>query len=502
MAAAAGWAGTIAVALRGITGTRGLLSSLAWLSSGHHPGPQPPARPGPCFVLILPLLREQQMIASTTGWLAGLDPSWGQSSVALVTTEREHAERLCAREQLPRLAAALSRRRPVTRFLGVLPQDRLDKLTHWAGRPVAECLAAVRAEFAALDTTPALAARLASGHQGQMPVRHYHLPDPAGSMAGQVNHAARAELSRLRAAGRDPGQVWLAVYNADSRPGPATLAAVAAHLATHPDTQIIQQPAVYTCGPGAGVLADGAALLQSRWTLAREIPRLRRQAARTRAARAAGSPAGGWPRLAHCVGHGLFVRGDVFTRLGGLPAATMNEDLAFGYLACAAGIPIDPLPVLEHAAGPGTAAAVVRQARQWFWSYPQYMRAAGLAARAGLGTRWSRTALAAQGLARGTLWLAQSPAVAAAIALPLAARRRGPAAAAAAGAVAAYYGVPFAVLARHLRRGGQHIRLGPRELAGGLAACLASSLGPWWCLGQMTRARLTGRRYTHGKTER
>jgi hypothetical protein len=45
-------------------------------------------------------------------------------------------------------------------------------------------------------------------------------------------------------------------------------------------------------------------------------------------------------------------------------------------------------------------------------------------------------------------------------------------------------------------------RCGPRELAGGLIACLASSIGPWWCLGQVTHARVTGTRYTHGKTER
>ncbi len=40
----------------------------------------------------------------------------------------------------------------------------------------------------------------------------------------------------------------------------------------------------------------------------------------------------------------------------------MNEDLVFGYLACAAGVPIDPLPVLEAADSPSSAADVIRQA--------------------------------------------------------------------------------------------------------------------------------------------
>ena len=196
---------------------------------------------------------------------------------------------------------------------------RLDALAGWAGRPAAECLAAARAEFDTMETTPALAARLACSYGGQAPVRHYHLPDPGGVMADQVNYAAHAELDRLSAAGIAPERVWLAVYNADSSPHPQTLVRVAGLLTARPDAQIIQQSAMFTHSLGAGIFADGAALLQSRWTLAREVPRLRRQSAQ---ARAADSRAHWWPRLAHCVGHGLFVKGDVFTRLGGLPTAT------------------------------------------------------------------------------------------------------------------------------------------------------------------------------------
>jgi Glycosyl transferase family group 2 len=269
-------------------------------------------------------------------------------------------------------------------------------------------------------------------------------------------------------------------------------------LDTHPDARIVQQSAVFTRSLGAGLLTDGAAMLQSRWTLAREIPRLRRQAAY---ARTPPARAGGVPPLAHCVGHGLFIRADTFSRLGGLPTATMNEDLAFGYLACASGTPIDPLPVLEVGDSPPTAAGVIRQARQWFWSYPQYPAAARLAARAGLGTRRDRVLLAAQGLARGALWLGQSPAVVLAVTLPATARHK-TALAATTGALAAYYGVPFAALARHLRHAGADVPCGPRELLGGLSACLASSAGPWWCLSQAARARITGARYLHGKTER
>lgn len=375
------------------------------------------------MVLIVPLLREQRLITSTVICMTQAAARWPHASVAVVTTEREHVDRHLARMRLPGLASALSRSRSAQRFRSVLPQDRLDALAAAvAGKPAAQCLDAVGAEFSALESTPDIAARLAARGDWPVPVRHYHLPDPAGTMARQVNHAAAAELARLGAARIDPSRVWLAIYNADSRPGPQTLSAAAGLLDVHPDAQIIQQPAVFTRSLGANLFADGAALLQSRWTLAREIPRLRRQAAYARSAASARPFC--IPPLAHCVGHGLFIRGDTFRRFGGLPTATMNEDLVFGYLACAAGVPIDPLPVLEAADSPSSAADVIQQARQWFWSYPQYPAAARLAARAGSGTRRARVMLTVQGLARGALWLGQSPAAAVTVTLPVAARHK------------------------------------------------------------------------------
>jgi hypothetical protein len=323
-------------------------------------------------------------------------------------------------------------------------------------------------------------------------------------MVDQVNFAARAQLTRLAEEGTDPQRVWVAVYNADSRPDPATLDSVARLAEALPASppRIVQQSAVFTTNlhafpPGIrGSVLGGAALLQSRWTLAREIPRLRRQARQTRKGRVR------WPHLAHCVGHGLFVRGDEFLTRGGLPAETMNEDLAFGYLACARGMPIDPLPLLEHGESPATLAGLVRQARQWFWSYAEYPRFARLAAARGLGDRRTRGWLVAQGLARGGLWLGQSPALAATLVLPLLARRRLPALGVAIGAWGAYFVLPGALLAGHERRKGGEVPFGTRQVLGGIAAALMSSVGPWWCLANAVHRWCTAATYSHDKTER
>lgn len=502
--AAVAWVGASAVVLRGLTGAHNVFSSLAWL---HEPTVRrDPDINVPHVVLILPMLREQRTITETVDYFADLVASWGRGCVAVVTTERERKEREAASCRLPELAVAIGQgatpAQLATRFGGLLPGDQLVNLARLSRRSYPNCLAEVRAVFASIPTTATLATNLAAAQPGI--VWHYHLPDPSGTMADQINYAARGELARLTGEGMDPRRIWLGIYNADSRPHPDTLTKVAAMYNRHPDTRVVQQSAVFTrnlrtAAGAAAMFVDGAALLQSRWTLAREITRLRRQAHQARTGRPRG-----WPHLAHCVGHGLFLRADTFTDLGGLPTTTMNEDLAFGYLACAAGIPIDPLPLLELGDSPSTPRGVARQARQWFWSYPQYPRFHTLAADARHGSRWARTALTAQGLARGGLWLGQSPAILATLLLPVVSQHRRLAALVATGAFASYYAVPTAALIAYLRH---HVnqpdaRFGARELAGGLAACLVSSAGPWWCVGNAIHQYLTGAHYHHDKTER
>ncbi|MEV4416199.1 glycosyltransferase [Catellatospora sp. NPDC049609] len=433
------WAATAAVAVRGLSGARHTMRSLDFVSQ---PQPAPVADVKPYFLLIVPMLREQKLITDTVAYFAGLARAWGPASVVIVTTEAE-------------LVAS-----------GAGP------------------------------STPDLAAQLAGQDHGGAHVTHHHLADPHGDMADQINYAAQVELARLAADGVPLTSVFVAVYNADSRPDPATLPTVAA-AAAQGDVRIAQQSALFTTGLGQhGLVADGIALMQSRWTLAREIPRLRRQASQARRTRGRARV----PRFAHCVGHGLFLRADVLQAMSGLPTATMNEDHALGYLASAAGIPIEPLPLLEYADSPPTAWLSIQQTRQWFWAYPDYLTAHRLAAAAQLGTPFTRTAITTQGLGRGVLWLGQSPAVLATVALPVLARRKDASALAAAAALGLYL-LPFAAIGRHLRAQGQQVP-GPAAAAvGGLAAALISSIGPWWCLGRVVRKALLGTSYQHEKTE-
>lgn len=490
------WAAATTVAIRGVGASVHIHASLRWLGQRR---PTPSTERGRRHVLlILPMLREQSVIADTTAYFRALAKAWGPATVVLATTEREYHDRHVAEQQLPKLAETLRQRCTAAylrrRFTGVLPAAELAALADTSGEPSADYRPWVEDLFAGIPTTPELAAKLAASSGGI--VHHHHHPGREAVMVHQINAVVTAELRQLTDSGVSPDQVWIGVYNADSRPHPGTLTA----LAAVDGARVVQQSALFTVtdtvtgGVGRAV-CDGAALLQSRWTLAREIPRLRAQAAQARTGQAR------WPRLAHTTGHGLFVRGDCWQQLGGLPTATMNEDLAFGYQLSAAGVPIDVLPLVEVADSPATVRALVRQHRQWFFSYPDYPGAARVAADTGCGERTSRTWLSVQGLARGVLWLGQSPALAATLALPAVTARHRMAVVAALAALASYLVVP-ATLITASGLPGAPTRFGLRQAAGLTSATLTSSTGPWWCLLDLVRSALAGDRLTHDKTER
>lgn len=498
---AAAWAAATALALRGASGTVNAVSSLRWLRAAAEDRQE---GQDIRFVLVVPLLREQAAIGDLAKTLAALAGTHPGTRVAIVTTEAEYAARERDAQRATGLASAMAAGartgRIVSQFLGLLPVTDLMALAGAArGQDRARCAELVDAALAACRPTPELVAELAASCE---PLAHYHCPGRDSGMVQQLNYAIRAEIGRSRAAGDNLERLFLAVYNADSRPHPGTLRAAAALVARQGNAaggpvRLIQQSAVFTANIGSlgggpqGVILAGAGWLQSRWTLSREVPRLRRQAAAARAGRAL-------IPLAHCVGHGLMIRADLFEELGGLPESTVNEDLALGYLACAAGIPIDPLPLLEEADTPVTVGSWAGQARQWFASYPQYPRAAALAAAAGLGTPARRGWLTIQGLARGGLWLGQSPVIALALALPVVARRRRLACVLTGAGLAGYYVVPSWLAARAAGR-----PLDPaRALPGGLAAMLLSSAGPWRCLADVAVGTLVGTARAKRKTER
>jgi len=159
------------------------------------------------------------------------------------------------------------------------------------------------------------------------------------------------------------------VYNADSRPNTNTFKLISNVFSYDSTLKVFQQSSLFFNNLGEIKLNKNFfikrylianTVLQSRWTLAHEIPRLLRQSYflnkyKTRLF------------LSHCVGHGLFVRGDLLDEIRDMPTVTVTEDLFFGYILSLLGVSINPIGVLENSNSPVTFKSVVKQKYVWFF---------------------------------------------------------------------------------------------------------------------------------------
>jgi cellulose synthase/poly-beta-1,6-N-acetylglucosamine synthase-like glycosyltransferase len=300
----------------------------------------------PPLEILVPALREQQRILPTLRYLAAQCDD--HTSITVVTTEREHEHGL------------------------VCPSTQ-----------------AIVVSFIATEASDGA-------------VRCVHLDRADGRLAHQLNHA----LAEVRDA-----DGWIALYNADSRPHPRTIAGFRAALAAQPDAVVFQQPALFFANdadlpPGRWRwLVRATATLQSRWTLAHEIPRLLRQreASASRLLRCS---------YAHVVGHGLFVRADVLRAAGGFPIETPTEDLFLGFLLRSLGWRIEPLPLLELADTPRSVLAVLAQRRGWFFGplyVPAYLRCVWRRPDLTAAQRAGAVLMSAQVMLSAVAWLTSGP---------------------------------------------------------------------------------------------
>lgn len=219
---------------------------------------------------------------------------------------------------------------------------------------------------------------------------------PGRRIASQLNFALKSLA---------PDVEWVAIYNADSRPHPQTFVALTDTVGR---PKVVQQSSLFIGNwppgkRGSRALLGALALLQSRWTLAHEIPRLRRQWD--------GCPS--FVRRAsntHVVGHGLIVRPDILQRLGGFPIDTVVEDTHLGFRMRQVGIAIAPVTTLEAANSPETIRGMCRQRIVWAFgplAAPVYLARAWR----GIGSvgKLRSLVLAIQTAGSAVAWMAHGP---------------------------------------------------------------------------------------------
>jgi len=283
------------------------------------------------FIVIIPVLREQKILRKTIDHFLSMNYDLNKMTVLLVSTEKEIKE--ATQNHL-------------------VEQTTIDLIT--------ELKKEINLRF------------------NKEIIVHLHYPLADGKMAHQINYAFDYILCNLKT---DPRNLFVAIYNADSRPDINTLFFVSS-LAENDKLKVFQQSALYfdnflPIRDSKGFLTRNYlianATLHSRWTLAHEIPRLLRQSFFINHFKKG-------VFLSHCVGHGLFLRGDLLQQIKTMPTTTVTEDLFFGYILSVLGISINPIPVLESAEAPATFLTALKQKYVWFFgpldhfSYEKYFK--------------------------------------------------------------------------------------------------------------------------------
>ena len=269
------------------------------------------------FHILIPVLREQEIIEDTIHHFAHLS---GDYHVYIITTEKEDFQKSNSKR---------------------IPE-----------------------KYKRLSTTKKLAERYLNSHSDvAKKVSIIHFPETYGVVAHQYNYA----LEQLEGTVSDTD--FIIVYNADSRVSKNILLKYEELIQSEKDCRVVQQSAAFLANyKNLSSFLKSIALLQTRWTMAHEIPRL---------LNAKGSF--GISEGAHVVAHGLCIQYKFFRDIGWFPQDFLNEDLPLGYFIRLHGAKIYLLRELENADTPTSVKSMFNQYRTWFYGllyYPVYIRKA------------------------------------------------------------------------------------------------------------------------------
>jgi hypothetical protein len=177
--------------------------------------------------------------------------------------------------------------------------------------------------------------------------------------ASQLDLAVEQARARFGPQAGATSNIWVGVYNADSRPEDATFAELRARARFEPDTRVFQQLADYVVPARGrtGLIAAGNAVLQTWWTRSH-------YAARNARGRAGDTV---WSRTApySTFGHGEFVRLDFLDDIGGFPDFAYADGLLLGWICRLAAEPIGLLARRDVAEVPRSAADLFTQQTAW-----------------------------------------------------------------------------------------------------------------------------------------
>lgn len=199
---------------------------------------------------------------------------------------------------------------------------------------------------------------LAAGEEDHEDLVLLHCQEVCPYRAAQLDMAVAWARDRFASAD-EANELWIGVYNADSRPHLDTFDELRSAIGADPGVRVFQQLVDYVVPDreGAGAVAAGNSVLQTWWTLSHYV-------ARNERGRRGNSL---WSRTSpfSTFGHGEFIRADFLQMIGGFPRYAYADGLLLGWVARLAREPIGLLVNRDVAEVPRTGRDLVLQQTAW-----------------------------------------------------------------------------------------------------------------------------------------
>lgn len=320
------------------------------------------------FVVLIPVLREQAIIVKTLKQFAAIP---GIMKVVFITTQKEDFEEDELRNRLTHLKSRLliaNRTKFIDLTAGVFPSNYSGSLYERIStiKSTEERWQKILTAFEQKEHTRDILKRHIDKYNLEKIVEVIDYPETVGLMSHQLNYACRLIGNRF-----EDENTFFLIYNADSEVSDNLIVTLRKYLEVFPNARVIQQSSVFLSnydtfeGQLSKPFLQAIALLQTRWTLVHELPRIFGQMK---------PGVSSYLECAHVVGHGLFIRHDALSEVGYFPTEYPNEDLALGYFLKAKGERIHYFPLLENSESPRSFSRVLDQYRTWFYAYISYPR--------------------------------------------------------------------------------------------------------------------------------
>lgn len=324
----------------------------------------------PHFALIIPVIREQEVIGETLEHFSKINYPSDKVRVIVVTTEKENYERRNAIKQIFNHLDGASNPKTIANLVEKHPEvgNRQNVISILKSNSTEE---EKRELIEKLPSTADIVDSAINRLERKI-IKRIHYPYLNGIMAHQINHGVRY-LFDCFDEGIDVNRFFVGVYNADSLPDLNTALYIAERIsASNFKHYAFQQHSLYstrgkTKGAFDQLITEGAALWQTRWSVCVEFPRALKSSwildSRI------------WPPFFqkslfipynYCIGHGFFIRLRELIEFNYFPENTSNEDAAFGYILSLAQVAVWPVPTFDNAEVPSSAKGVYLQQASWF----------------------------------------------------------------------------------------------------------------------------------------